>query len=1100
MQFPIKEKFEISETFLEKYKDIRPNWGFNGLGEFVYMRTYSRLKHDGKNEMWWETVKRVVEGLYSIQKQHILDYNLGWNQVKAQRSAQEMYERIFSFKMIPPGRSLWAMGTDIVMVRGLTESLYNCSFISTKNIAENPGNPFGNAMDFLMLGVGVGFDVQGAGKIEVKHQKEKSHLYPIPDSREGWVESVIMLINSYFGGKNYDFDYSLIRKAGTPIRTFGGVSAGSEPLIELHKGIVKTLNKNIGDLITVTSIANIINMIGKAVVSGNVRRSAEIILGNNESEFLNLKNYDMNPDRMDFGWSSNNTVYGELGMNYTGIANGIKNNAEPGVFWKENAQKYGRMRESEANWKDSRVEGLNPCVSGETLVAVADGRQMVSFKTLAEEGMDVPVYTLNNENKVTIRMMRNPRITGYDVPVYSIKFDDGNEIIATDNHKFLLNTGEYVETKNLEYGDSVKTMSRVSIKMRDNINKKEDKEYFSIYSHSNSENEHRMIASFFSNSSIPLGMVVHHIDGNGQNNSPENLMIVTVAEHSALHSDNSYGENNSNFSGITHQEIKDHAMFLTNFLKRRFSTEEWEYYAKENGLPITFSKWREDSLGGVLLLAKQCATELGFENIDEDPRLVRSLYENIKNGYNCFIENSKITFIKNCEVCGKEFKTERRETSLCSMVCFNKQVWNNSGEKMKFNQRMSFDKKKEKLQIEQINAYNDYILENNKKPNRKQWIEQCQKNKISFEISRKSSPFRYFSDLEEKAQLYNHRVISVNFVGYENVYNGTVDEFHNYAIGGFIGKTSKSESYKETYIFSANCGEITLESSELCNLVEMFPYNHDNIEDFKKTIKYAYLYAKTITLLNTNWPDTNKVMLRNRRIGLSMTGVVQFISKHGMNELKKWMEEGYVTANNYDEIYSDWLAIPKSKKITTTKPSGTVSLLAGATPGIHYPESKYYIRRVRLASNSSFVEVLKNSYYKVEPANEDPNGTVIVEFPVSVGDETKTINDVSMWEQLNLAAFTQENWADNSVSVTVTFKDEEKNSIESALDYYQFKLKAVSFLPKLEKGAYAQMPYEEITKEKYESMIDEIIPLNFGEMFSAESMGEKYCSNDGCSI
>ena len=103
-------------------------------------------------------------------------------------------------------------------------------------------------------------------------------------------------------------------------------------------------------------------------------------------------------------------------------------------------------------------------------------------------------------------------------------------------------------------------------------------------------------------------------------------------------------------------------------------------------------------------------------------------------------------------------------------------------------------------------------------------------------------------------------------------------------------------------------------------------------------------------------------------------------------------------------------------------------------------------------------------------------------------------------EQLNLASFAQENWADNSVSVTVTFKKDEAKLIESALDYYQFKLKAVSFLPKLEEGAYVQMPYEEITEEKYWKMVDKIEPLNFTDMFSAESVGEQYCSNDNCVI
>lgn len=231
-----------------------------------------------------------------------------------------------------------------------------------------------------------------------------------------------------------------------------------------------------------------------------------------------------------------------------------------------------------------------------------------------------------------------------------------------------------------------------------------------------------------------------------------------------------------------------------------------------------------------------------------------------------------------------------------------------------------------------------------------------------------------------------------------------------------------------------------------------------------------------------------------------MTGIAQFVAKKGMAELKKWMREGYNLANYYDEVYSEWFAIPKSKKLTTIKPSGSISLLAGATPGIHFPESKYYIRRVRLANNSPYIPILKDAGYPIEPAESDPEHTLVVEFPATAGEETPTINDVTMWEQLNLASFAQENWADNSVSVTVTFKKDEAKFIKSALDYYQFKLKAVSFLPKLEDGAYAQMPYEEITKEQYESKVKKIKTLDFSNMFSEESIGEKYCSNDGCSF
>jgi hypothetical protein len=98
--------FKLQESFLNKYKKLDPPFGFNGLGEIVYYRTYSRLKPDGSNEQWWETIQRVIEGTYSIQKEHIDKFNLGWDEKKAQKSAQEMYDRMFNMKFLPPGRGL----------------------------------------------------------------------------------------------------------------------------------------------------------------------------------------------------------------------------------------------------------------------------------------------------------------------------------------------------------------------------------------------------------------------------------------------------------------------------------------------------------------------------------------------------------------------------------------------------------------------------------------------------------------------------------------------------------------------------------------------------------------------------------------------------------------------------------------------------------------------------------------------------------------------------------------------------------------------------------------------------------------------------------
>ena len=654
------EKFTLSDNFIDKYKRKKPPFGFNGLGELVYMRTYSRIKEDGKNEKWWETIRRVVEGTYSMQKEWIDSHQLGWNPWQAQKSAQEMYDRIFNMKFLPPGRGLWAMGTPITEEKGLYAALNNCAFVSTETLKDDYSKPFTFLMDASMLGVGVGFDTKGAGQIIVKgiNKKKDEEIFEIPDTREGWVESLKLLLESYFqGSAPVEFDYSKIRAAGEPISGFGGVASGYEPLEEVHEAIRKVLDKNSGKPITITTIVDIMNLIGKCVVAGNVRRTAEIVFGDPHSdEYLDLKNYKVNPHRDQFGWTSNNSVFAELGMDYTDIAKRIVDNGEPGLAWLENMKKYSRMKNG-GDWKDHRVAGGNPCL------------------------------------------------------------------------------------------------------------------------------------------------------------------------------------------------------------------------------------------------------------------------------------------------------------------------------------------------------------------------------------------------------------------------------------------------------------EQSLESYELCCLVETFPANHDSLEDYKKTLKYAYLYAKTVTLGKTHWSDTNRVMLRNRRIGCSVSGVAQFITKNGMEELRSWLEDGYTTIQEWDKIYSDWLAVPKSVKTTSVKPSGTVSLLAGATPGLHYPESRFYIRRIRLSKHSDLLEPLKKYNYKVEPAFGSEDTTMVVEVPVDVGEGIRTVGELSIWEQFSLAAFMQRHWADNQVSCTVTFDPEsEGGQIPQVLNYFQYHLKGISLLPRHDWGAYPQMPYEAIDEKTYDKEVKKLGKLTFGSIKNEEADVDKFCNNDSCEI
>jgi len=145
----------LNDSFLSKHKNIVTPFGFNGLGEIVYRRTYSRLKANGEKEQWWETVERVVKGTFNMQKRWIEQNNLAWDSTKTQELAQSMYDKIFNMKFLPPGRGLWAMGSPLTEERDIYVPLNSCAFISTENMWDGRSSistPFTFLMDSSMLG------------------------------------------------------------------------------------------------------------------------------------------------------------------------------------------------------------------------------------------------------------------------------------------------------------------------------------------------------------------------------------------------------------------------------------------------------------------------------------------------------------------------------------------------------------------------------------------------------------------------------------------------------------------------------------------------------------------------------------------------------------------------------------------------------------------------------------------------------------------------------------------------------------------------------------------------------------------------------------
>jgi len=269
--------FRLNEEFISQYKKITPPFGYrdaagNSVGEITFLRTYSRKKLDGTKETWVDVCERVINGMYSLQKDHCKNNKLPWNGVKAQASAKEAFDRLFNLKWTPPGRGLWIMGTDLVNVQKNSAALQNCAFVSTGEMnKDNPAEPFAFLMEASMLGVGVGFDDKGADKgFSIFQPKHSTDITSIEDSREGWKDSTIALINSFLkpDQSEVNFDYSLIRPFGTPIKTFGGTASGPEPLEKLHKAIRKLFTDRNGELLTRKDIADLGNLIGVCVVSG----------------------------------------------------------------------------------------------------------------------------------------------------------------------------------------------------------------------------------------------------------------------------------------------------------------------------------------------------------------------------------------------------------------------------------------------------------------------------------------------------------------------------------------------------------------------------------------------------------------------------------------------------------------------------------------------------------------------------------------------------------------------------------------------------------------------------------------------------------------
>lgn len=284
---------------------------------------------------------------------------------------------------------------------------------------------------------------------------------------------------------------------------------------------------------------------------------------------------------------------------------------------------------------------------------------------------------------------------------------------------------------------------------------------------------------------------------------------------------------------------------------------------------------------------------------------------------------------------------------------------------------------------------------------------------------------------------------------------------------GRLGETQYPDPKVQGY---NPCAEQSLADGETCCLAEVFLPNIASKEELLDVSKLLYRINKHSLALSCHQKVTEAIVHENMRMGIGITGVLQCTE-----EQKSWLNDTYPLLREYDNEYSEAHGFNRSIKLTTVKPSGTLSLLPGVTPGCHPAYARHMIRRIRISSNHALVQVCRDHGYHVEyqqnfDGSED-HSTVVVSFPFRHPDHAVLAKDVTAIDQLETVKWLQQVWSDNSVSCTVYYRLEELPEIKKYLKKnYKGNHKSLSFLLHSEHG-FKQAPLEEITEEQYNEMV-----------------------------
>lgn len=258
------------------------------------------------------------------------------------------------------------------------------------------------------------------------------------------------------------------------------------------------------------------------------------------------------------------------------------------------------------------------------------------------------------------------------------------------------------------------------------------------------------------------------------------------------------------------------------------------------------------------------------------------------------------------------------------------------------------------------------------------------------------------------------------------------------------------------------CGEIPLHDREACCLSEVYPavIGAWRFEKVRKVLQAVTRYTLRQRLQPMSDEKADAVRKRNMRIGVGLGGICDFTwTKTSLAAMKEIVVEA-------GQEYAFDLGVEIPIAFTTVKPSGTISLLNGSSPGIHAPFAPYYVRRTRIGKDEPMAQALLEAGVPHEDCVYDKTGqTLVFEFPMKARQEGVSVQTDTVRDQIERQVAVQESWADNAVSATISFADHEKADLAFHLRNNIKKLKSTSCLPK--SHGYEQPPYQSIERDEY---------------------------------